>query len=72
MAEQLGALAPWVGGGAHAACLLAPLEALASVEESAVRDRAVASINLIIDALPEATVASEVWPLVRRLGDRDW
>ena len=34
IAEELGRMASAVGGPAHAACLLAPLEALASVEET--------------------------------------
>jgi len=39
LAEELGNLCDLVGGGAHAACLLEPLESLVAVEEPAVREK---------------------------------
>jgi len=38
-AQELGSMVDLVGGPAHAQCLLIPLELLAGVEESAVRDK---------------------------------
>ena len=40
LAEELGNFAEYVGGAAHATSLLAPLETLATVEETVVREKA--------------------------------
>merc|ERR1719370_972466 len=40
LAEQLGTSTPLVGGKEHVNCLLPPLESLATVEETIVRDKA--------------------------------
>ena len=39
MAEKLGEFSELIGGYQHLYCLLAPLELLATAEESAVRDK---------------------------------
>lgn len=39
LAEELGGFAEYVGGKEHAACVLGPLENLAAVEETLVRDK---------------------------------
>ena len=39
LSEELGGFVDLVGGSTHAACLLEPLEALAAVEETVVRDK---------------------------------
>ena len=39
LAEQLGTFTPLVGGKEHVHCLLPPLESLATVEETIVRDK---------------------------------
>ena len=39
LAEQLGTFTPLVGGAEHVHCLLPPLESLATVEETIVRDK---------------------------------
>lgn len=39
LSEELGEFVDLVGGPAHATCLLEPLEALAAVEETVVRDK---------------------------------
>ena len=39
LAEQLGTFTPLVGGSDHVHCLLPPLESLATVEETIVRDK---------------------------------
>ena len=45
LAEQLGTFTPLVGGQEHVHCLLPPLESLATVEETIVRDKAVESLR---------------------------
>ena len=45
LAEQLGTFTPLVGGAEHVNCLLPPLESLATVEETIVRDKAVDSLR---------------------------
>ena len=47
LAEQLGTFTPLVGGAEHVNCLLAPLESLATVEETIVRDKAVDSLRYV-------------------------
>ena len=49
LAEQLGTFTPLVGGAEHVNCLLPPLESLATVEETIVRDKAVDSLRSIAD-----------------------
>ena len=45
LAEQLGTFTVLVGGKEHVHCLLPPLESLATVEETIVRDKAVESLR---------------------------
>ncbi|WAR05502.1 2AAA-like protein [Mya arenaria] len=47
LAEQLGQFTPLVGGPDYVHCLLPPLESLATVEETVVRDKAVDSLRLV-------------------------
>lgn len=47
LAEQLGSFVPLVGGSEYAYCLLLPLETLATVEETVVRDKAVDSLRIV-------------------------
>merc|ERR1712050_219823 len=49
LAEQLGTFPPLVGGPDHVHCLLPPLESLATVEETIVRDKAVGSLRTIAE-----------------------
>ena len=49
LAKQLGTFTPLVGGPEHVSCLLLPLESLATVEETIVRDKAVVSLRAIAD-----------------------
>ena len=49
LAKQLGSFTPLVGGPEHVSCLLPPLESLATVEETIVRDRAVVSLRSIAE-----------------------
>jgi len=64
IAEELGRMASAVGGPAHAACLLAPLEALASVEETVIRGAAVHSINILASQLRQPDVVNALLPLL--------
>ena len=77
MAEELARFVPLVGGPRHAASLLPPLEALAAVEETVVRDAAVAAIKAVAaDAAPDSPDADSqsqlLSPLLRRLAGGDW
>ena len=47
LAEQLGSFTPLVGGPEHVNCLLPPLESLATVEETIVRDKAIESLRTV-------------------------
>jgi serine/threonine-protein phosphatase 2A regulatory subunit A len=61
MAEVLGNMVTEVGGGAHATSLIEPLVALASVEETLVRDMASIAMSKVVDQIsvtePNARVA---------------
>ena len=65
MADELGAFVPYVGGPSYAHYLLPPLEGLAIVEETVVRDRAVDSLNKVALDLPDSSVADHFVPLIK-------
>ncbi|TYZ68847.1 hypothetical protein PybrP1_001847, partial [[Pythium] brassicae (nom. inval.)] len=70
LAEELGGFVELVGGAAHAAVLVEPLEVLATVEETVVRDRAVNSLQKVAAVVPNA---GDVFvPLVKKLTEGDW
>ncbi|CAH8619859.1 unnamed protein product [Schistosoma rodhaini] len=72
LAEQIGTLVPYVGGPEYAHSLLPPLESLAAVEETVVRDRAVEALRKL--APDHTTEAMEKYfnPLLHRLATGDW
>jgi len=72
LATQLGNFVALVGGPAYATTLLSSLEALAMVEESAVRDRSMASIIKISKELSDAFVVEHVMHLLRTLATKEW
>ncbi|XP_031562500.1 serine/threonine-protein phosphatase 2A 65 kDa regulatory subunit A alpha isoform-like [Actinia tenebrosa] len=72
LAEQLGSFIPLVGGPEHAHCLLPPLENLATVEETVVRDKAVDSLRVIAGDLSTQDLENHYFPLVKRLAQGDW
>jgi serine/threonine-protein phosphatase 2A regulatory subunit A len=72
LAEQLGTFTPLVGGAEHVNCLLPPLESLATVEETIVRDKAVESLRSIADEHSNTDLESHFVPLVKRLATGDW
>ena len=65
IAEELGDFVPYVGGAAHAPCLLPPLEAVSTVEETVVRDAAVAALCKVGAAATEADVVEHFVPLLK-------
>ncbi|KAJ3057269.1 protein phosphatase 2, regulatory subunit A [Rhizophlyctis rosea] len=72
LAEELGNFVDYVGGPSHAHILLAPLETLAAVEETVVRDKAVDSIANIAKSLGPQQVEEHYIPMVKRLSIGDW
>ncbi|XP_019624261.1 PREDICTED: serine/threonine-protein phosphatase 2A 65 kDa regulatory subunit A alpha isoform-like isoform X3 [Branchiostoma belcheri] len=72
LAEQLGNFTPLVGGQEHVHCLLPPLESLATVEETVVRDKAVESLRKIAADHSTADLEAHFVPLVKRLASGDW
>ncbi|RXG56232.1 putative serine/threonine-protein phosphatase PP2A regulatory subunit [Armadillidium vulgare] len=72
LAEQLGTFSPLVGGPEHVFCLLPPLESLATVEETVVRDRAVESLRKICEEHSTEDLEAHFVPLVKRLAIGDW
>lgn len=51
LADELGRMVELIGGPTHAHLLLPPLETLAAVEETTVRDKAAESLNAIVVVL---------------------
>ncbi|CAG0921341.1 unnamed protein product [Notodromas monacha] len=72
LAEQLGQFTAMVGGPDHVCCLLPPLESLASVEETVVRDKATESLRLLAAQHSIADLENQFVPLIRRLSAGDW
>ncbi|KAK2705878.1 hypothetical protein QYM36_016030, partial [Artemia franciscana] len=72
LAEQLGNLTPLVGGPEYVYFLLPPLESLATVEETVVRDKAVDSLRIIAAQHSPADLEANFVPMVKRLASGDW
>ena len=72
LAEQLGSFTPFVGGRAWVHCLLPPLESLATVEETVVRDKAVESLRNICQEHSSQDLEKYFIPLIRRLATGEW
>lgn len=72
LAEELGGFTEYVGGPQWAHLLLSPLENLAAVEETLVRDKAAESINKICSVLSPAQIVEYYLPLLRRLSTGEW
>lgn len=72
MAEQLGSFVKQVGGPNHAASLLVPLEALATVEESAVREKAVQGMIAVAKEMSDASIQENFLSLLNSLAHKDW
>ncbi|XP_068027422.1 serine/threonine-protein phosphatase 2A 65 kDa regulatory subunit A alpha isoform, partial [Melanerpes formicivorus] len=72
LAEQLGTFTALVGGPEFVHCLLPPLESLATVEETVVRDKAVESLRAVSHEHAPAELEAHFVPLVKRLAGGDW
>ncbi|KTF92215.1 hypothetical protein cypCar_00008489 [Cyprinus carpio] len=72
LAEQLGSFTVLVGGPEFVHNLLPPLESLATVEETVVRDKAVESLRKISQEHSPVDLEVHFVPLVKRLASGDW
>ncbi|TPX41029.1 hypothetical protein SeMB42_g05774 [Synchytrium endobioticum] len=72
LAEELGNFVDYVGGPSYGHLLLTPLETLAAVEETVVRDKAVESLGKIVESLSLQQVEEHYIPMVKRLTVGDW
>eukprot|EP00386_Alphamonas_edax_P001714 GDKI01005142.1.p1 GENE.GDKI01005142.1~~GDKI01005142.1.p1 ORF type:complete len:590 (-),score=207.65 GDKI01005142.1:146-1915(-) len=76
LAEEYCTLADFVGGDNNLPLLSVPLEALASQEETVVRDRAVESLcglcNKATDKGRPAFVQDKIYPILQRLATAEW
>ncbi len=72
LAEELGNFTEYVGGKQYAWTILGPLENLAAVEETLVRDKAAESISNISKNLSPQQIDEHFVPLLRRLSTGDW
>lgn len=72
ISEELGRFVPLVGGAAHAHTLLAPLEKLARVEETVVREKAVESIQTVVQDMSPDQLDTHLLAVLQRLSGADW
>ncbi|CAH8600171.1 unnamed protein product [Heterobilharzia americana] len=72
LAEQLGTLVPYVGGSEYAHSLLPPLESLAAVEETVVREKAVEALRKLAPNHTTDAMEKHFNPLLHRLASGDW
>jgi serine/threonine-protein phosphatase 2A regulatory subunit A len=72
IAEKLGDLLDYIGGPQFAYLLLAPLEQLAAIEESTVREMAVASAERVAAVLPENHITEYLAPCALKLVSKEW
>lgn len=72
LAEELGKFGGYIGGQEYLQILIPGLEALSTLEEPVVRDKAVESINQICDAMTVSQVEENIIPLIKRLSTTEW
>ena len=72
LAEQLGQFTSLVGGPDYVHCLLKPLESLATVEETVVRDKAVDSLRNLAPEHSNSDLETHFVPMLKRLAQGDW
>ncbi|KAJ2160185.1 protein phosphatase 2A structural subunit [Coemansia sp. RSA 552] len=72
LAELLGDFVQYVGGPKYAYVLLRPLENLAAAEETVVREKAVESINKLVDVMDQLHVEEYLIPCIARLSSGEW
>ncbi|CDZ97098.1 Protein phosphatase 2A regulatory subunit A and related proteins [Phaffia rhodozyma] len=72
LAEELGEFGEFVGEKEYAHLVLGPLENLAAVEETLVREKAADSLTQIAVQLSPAQLTEHYLPLLRRLSTGEW
>lgn len=72
LAEELGGFIPFIGGPDYAHILITTLEALSGMEEPLVRDKAVESLNKIVDTQTPEQIEAHFIPLIKRLSSTEW
>lgn len=72
LAEELGNFLNLVGGDEFAFSLLNPLQALATVDESCVRDKAIHSICQVVPRMNSDQIETHFVPLIESLSTKDW
>jgi serine/threonine-protein phosphatase 2A regulatory subunit A len=69
LAEELGSLSRYITGSSS--ILITPLEYLAAIEETVVRDQAVKSLASVAELLPDSDIISIFAPMVLRLSNSE-
>lgn len=72
LAEELGNFIPYIGGPEYAYKLISTLESLSAMEEPLVRDKAVESLNKIIETQTPEQIKEHFIPLIKRLSITEW
>lgn len=72
LAGCLGSLVKYVGGPDYAHVLLNPLKVLASAEESIVRDKAIESMGVVCNAIPQAAADNSLMGTARDLATAEF
>ncbi|TPP67243.1 Serine/threonine-protein phosphatase 2A 65 kDa regulatory subunit A alpha isoform [Fasciola gigantica] len=72
MAQQLAEFVPLVGGSEYVHCLLPPLEGLASVEETVVREKAIETLRSLAPSFSPKDLGAHFLPLLKRLATGEW
>jgi len=74
LAEQLGDkdFVVFVGGPDYAHTLIPPLESLATVEETVVRDKAVESLRAVAEHHSQENMEDHFVPMIKRLASGEW
>ncbi|KAI3380150.1 hypothetical protein SNEBB_006917 [Seison nebaliae] len=72
LAQQLGNFIDLVGGKDYARILLPPLESLAVIEETVVRQHAIESLKNLAKQMPDHPIVVYFVPMVRRLATGEW
>lgn len=72
IAGKIGEMSELVGGAEHVHCLLGPLELLATVEESTVRNATLQSAEMIAGRMSDAHIGKYYMPFVLKLATKDW
>eukprot|EP01038_Epipyxis_sp_PR26KG_P008912 gene8912-12020_t len=72
IADKLGELVNYVGGNDHIYNLLHPLELLICGEESAVRNKALISIESVVERMSNDHICKYFEPLLVKLASKDW